>query len=120
MGDVTGVHHEVGLEAERVDLVDRGTEGPGHVGVGGSLEAQVAVAHLDEPQCAGVRGRRGAAPATWLITSPPVTVRTTAAPNQAPCRMSCRLVIPCSPSAEGGSAHETTTVPVMNGWIVQW
>jgi len=35
-----------------------------------------------------------ALPPTWLITSPPATVSTTAAPNQAPWRSSCRRFMP--------------------------
>ncbi len=50
MGDVAGVQQEVGLAGQRVDLVDGQLEGAGDVLIGGLVEADVAVADLDEAE----------------------------------------------------------------------
>ena len=48
MGDVAGVDHEGGLARQRGDLVDRLLQGRARVGVGGLVEADMAVGNLDE------------------------------------------------------------------------
>lgn len=102
MSEIAGMDYEIGGVAQIVDLIDRMTERIDHVRVGGAGESEVAVTDLGEAQ----RGRAGAAaaaePATCEITSPPVTVSATAAPNQAVCRISSRrdmLLGSCSPSS---------------------
>src|SRR5581483_11627997 len=129
MRDVTGVHHEVRLEAERVHLVDRRTEGRGHIEVGGSGETQVAVAYLNEPQCAVAagRGRRGGATIPGDVADHFATRdcqhHSRAEPGGVPHQLTpghpvlvsgeLRLI---STGASGiPPGHETTTFAVMNG-----
>ena len=63
VSEVAGVYDEIRRVAEVVDLIDRVAERAGHVRVGRTGEADVAVADLSEPQGGPdtrALGRRGA------------------------------------------------------------
>ena len=55
VGDVAGVNHEGRLFGERADLGDRLLEGLARIGVGGLVEADMAVGNLGEGE-AGLLG----------------------------------------------------------------
>jgi hypothetical protein len=112
MRQVAGVHHERRLVGQRVDLADRVPERLLDRGVGGAGEAEVAVADLDEPQRGRIGGRRryrlAGDVADDLATGDGEHhggAEPRAVPQQLPSRHLDHGV--------------TTTVAVMNGWIVQ-
>src|SRR5215475_16075256 len=58
MGDVAGVDHERGFYRQRLDSVDGFLVGAGRVGIGWLVEANMAVADLQECQASGALRHR--------------------------------------------------------------
>ena len=112
MGDVAGVEEEVGRGGQGVDLVDGELQGAGYVLVGGLVEADVAVADLDEAEeaafASGAVMRGGPAAKSLEVGTPPAMVQRTPVPAQA---MQVRKLRRSMPS----SARTVGSVVVVEG-----
>jgi hypothetical protein len=82
MGDVAGVDHEGRLHRHRLDLVDRLLERAERVRIGRLVEADMAVADLQEGQAGGLASRLRLADRPSERGTPPEMVQSTPVPAQ--------------------------------------
>jgi hypothetical protein len=116
MGEIAGVNDKIRRVTEVVDLVDGPTERLGDVGIGGAGEPDVAVADLGEPQRrARDLGRGSPCDMGEHLAADDGEADSGTEPDTVADELAAAHLVGIP---RGGHAV-TTTVPCMNGWMLQ-